>query len=64
MQCPNPRCRNSIMSYMFAKGSKRIYRCPRCGAEKAEVLSNSDYSLKGSYIVDGSLKKMDRETRG
>ena len=63
MQCPDPRCRNS-MSYVGSKGNKRIYRCGRCGAEKCEVTGNSDHCLKGSYILKDSLKKLDRETRG
>jgi len=63
MQCPNQECRNS-MSYVCSRGNKRIYKCGRCGCEKAEVLYNSDHSLKGSYITNSSINTLDKQRRG
>jgi tRNA(Ile2) C34 agmatinyltransferase TiaS len=60
VRCPNPKC-SSTMSSCGSKGSRKLYRCMRCGMEKVEIVTNSDYAQRGSYIMNRSLDRLDKE---
>ena len=63
MTCPDPRCRNNGMSYFGSREGREFYRCPRCGCEKVVITRNSDTLRQGSYIMNGSVAKLDRNIR-
>ena len=63
MQCPNPNCKNSHMSFMGTRGLTQIFKCGRCGCEVGQVPRNNQRTLKGTYASVGTLRTLDRKTR-